>query len=164
MIKKPTRGGLTERLETAERRHFVLSERRKGSSYRQIASMAVDKFGAGHLPLGWDERYAAKDVSRELERLRSEVLENVENLRDLELQRLDSMQTALWPKAMNGDVKAVDRILRIMHRRSNYVKLEAAEHADTGAARMIADALRASAEQNRELFSLWDKELEEDSL
>ena len=48
-------------LETAERRAFVLKQRKGGATYRMIADAAIAKFGVERLPKGWDELYAYKD-------------------------------------------------------------------------------------------------------
>lgn len=54
----------------------------------------------------------------------SRVADAVEQHRTLELTRLDALQTALWEKAMNGDVKAALGVLRIIERRSRLLGLD----------------------------------------
>ena len=78
-------------LKTAERRAFVLQLRKAGATYRSIASACLSRFGADQLPAGWDERYAYKDVRRELDTLREQMSIDVEEIRTLELERLDSL-------------------------------------------------------------------------
>jgi hypothetical protein len=114
-------------LETAQRRAFVLKMRKSGLSYPQIAAMAVKTFGQEALPLGWDERYAYKDVKRELDKLTVEVGEAAEDVRALELQRLDDMLVGLWPQVakQSPNLGAVDRVLRIMERRAKIVGIDA---------------------------------------
>ena len=51
--------------------------------------------------------------------------EPADELRTLELARLDSLQSGLWDKAMGGNLKAVDRVLRIMARRAALLGLDA---------------------------------------
>src|SRR5205823_5555376 len=46
-------------------------------------------------------------------------------VRQLELERLDALQKSLWGKALAGDMPALDRILRIMERRSGLLGLDA---------------------------------------
>lgn len=112
-------------IETAERRRFVLELRKQGINYRQIADAAVSKFGAAVLPAGWDERYAYKDVARALEQIRTETAESADSIRTLELERLDRLMVALWPRASRADEHAIDRILKIMQRRAQLVGLDA---------------------------------------
>lgn len=112
-------------LTTAKRRAFVLQYRRGGATYQQIAKKAIGHFGAGALPKGWDERYAWKDVKRELDRLRNDMAEDAEEVRQMELERLLELQRALWGKAQKGDERAVDRVLKIMKRRADLLGLDA---------------------------------------
>jgi len=119
-----------EALDTAERRKFVLNLRQSGATYPQIAEQALRHFGKDKLPRGWDERYAYKDVKRELDKMRDEMAEATEQIRELELMRLDRMMLALWSQAINGHQGAVDRILRIMKRRADLTGLDAPKKID----------------------------------
>lgn len=47
----------------------------------------------------------------------------VEDHRSLELERLDAMQEALWPRAMGGSVSASQTILRIIQARGRLLGL-----------------------------------------
>ena len=46
-------------------------------------------------------------------------------MRELELRRLDKLLDAQWDKALNGDLGAVQAVLRIMDRRATYLGLDA---------------------------------------
>lgn len=124
MAKSVTSG---ETLATAERRAFVLALRKGGMTYRKIAAAAVQRFGIDQLPDGWDERYAYKDVMRELARLRETMAEDGETVRQIELDRLDRLTEALWSRATDGDEAAIDKVLRIMDRRAKYLGLNRPE-------------------------------------
>jgi len=50
---------------------------------------------------------------------------NLEELRDVELDRLDRMQLGIWPKAKDGDMRAIDTVLRIQDRRARLLGLDA---------------------------------------
>jgi len=118
-------------VDTAERRRFVLDLRITGMDYRTIARHAVAHFGVERLPRGWDERYAYKDVDRELTKMREEIAENVETIREQELLRLDRLMHALWHEAVGDNgAWAVDRILKIMKRRSDLIGLDAPKKID----------------------------------
>lgn len=114
-------------LATAERRAFVLRMRKAGATYAEIAEAALRQYGPEQLPNGWDERYAYKDVKRELDKLRNEIGDSAETVLTLELQRLDDLLKGLWPLAArkDPDLKAVDRILRLMERRARLLGLDA---------------------------------------
>jgi len=114
-------------LTTAERRAFVLVMRKTGATYRKIAAATASRFGADNLPEGWDERYAYKDVMRELARLRETMGEDGETVRQIELERLDRLTEALWPRAKDGDEAAIDKVLRIMDRRAKFLGLNRPE-------------------------------------
>jgi len=117
----------SDKLETAQRRAFVLQLRKAGVTYPNIARAAIEKFGVDRLPRGWDERYAYKDVKRELDKIRVEISESASNVLALELQRLDALLKALWAEAArkNPDHSAVDRVLKIMERRAKLLGLDA---------------------------------------
>lgn len=118
-------------IATAERRRFVLDLRKTGANYRDIAAAAIRRFGWERLPVGWDCRYAYKDVKREIAKLQKEIQGDAETIRALELERLDTLLYKLWlivhpPKgAQLYDIKtqfeALDRILKIMTLRLRYV-------------------------------------------
>jgi len=112
-------------LETAERRAFVFDLRRAGVQYREIADRAITKFGVDRLPQGWNGLYACKDIGRELERLRTEINESAQDLRQIEDERLNDILVSLWPQAMRGHLGAIDRVLRIMDRRAKLWGLDA---------------------------------------
>ena len=80
----------------------VLEARRAGASYAQIAS-TLDMPEAECRALG-DEALAAAAESLVFDAA-------------LEIDRVDRMQMAVWPKAMKGDPAAVDRALRLGERR-----------------------------------------------
>jgi hypothetical protein len=48
-----------------------------------------------------------------------------EEIRELELDRLDKMQTAIWGKVMQGDTQAIHTALKILDRRAKYLGLDA---------------------------------------
>ena len=112
-------------LETQERRRYVLDARKAGWTYLQIAEGAIERFGVDSLPQGWDERYAYKDVARELDKLKNLNNGLSEDVLQLELERLDRMLKAIWPDVTQGEYPAIDRALRIMARRAAFLGLDA---------------------------------------
>jgi hypothetical protein len=61
----------------------------------------------------------------ELTRQRVELGEAVHSVRQLELERLDLLQAAIWTDAMRGDLAAVGAVLAIMQKRSVLLGLHA---------------------------------------
>jgi hypothetical protein len=117
--------GTSDLLDTAERREYVLKMRRAGATYRDIAAAAVREFGIDNLPGGWGERYAHKDVKRELEKLRDQIADDAGAVRTLELERIDRMLLGIWTRAAQGDYSAIDRVLKLMKRRADLMGLDA---------------------------------------
>jgi len=119
--------GTSDLLATAKRRAYVLRLRKAGATYREIAGAALEKFGADQLPETWDCRYAHKDVSRELDKLRTVIGEDADEIRQMELERLNDMLKALYASATrrNPDYGAIDRVLKIMRRRAELLGLDA---------------------------------------
>jgi SOS-response transcriptional repressor LexA len=97
------------RLSAAEKARAALELRQAGASYEAIAEM-----------VGWKSKGAAhKAVMKALQETKAE---DVAELRALELRRLDSLlEGGLYRRARQGDVGAVDRVLRIMEARRRYV-------------------------------------------
>lgn len=50
--------------------------------------------------------------------------DEVEDVVNMELARLDALQLVAWRRAKDGDLAAIDRILKIMERRSQYLGLD----------------------------------------
>lgn len=119
-----------ELLATAERRKRVLELRKEGHDLRTIAARLEDECGAVALPNGWDSRYVSKDIHRALQKVRSDVDADARDVLRLELRRLDALQAAVFSDALNGDLKAFDRVLKAMKRRAKYLGLDEPEQID----------------------------------
>ena len=103
----------------AERALQALELRKAGASYESIARHC-----------GYASRSGAyQAVQRELRRTMQEPAEDV---RQLELARLDDLYRAMAPKALKGDTWSVDRCLKIMERRALLLGLDAKNDAGSG--------------------------------
>lgn len=99
---------------TAERRAKAIKMKIDGASYSEIATA-----------LGYSSRSAAHmDVKRSLEKHVIEEGLAIEAWRELELSRLDTLQQAIWPKAMSGDPRAIEASLKILDRRAKLLGLD----------------------------------------
>src|SRR5215510_14418499 len=120
-------------LAVLARRQYVLSLRRAGMTYDAIYQAAVRRFGA-ELPKSYNRWTVYKDVTEALEVLADEHLDNVRALRSLELERLDQLLFALYPRALGRpadltrgleavppDLAAVREVLAIQARRARYI-------------------------------------------
>jgi hypothetical protein len=93
---------------------LALELRKGGAPYREIART-----------LHVDLHTAHGDIAAELAALRDKTHEHAEQLRDLELQRLDRMTEGLWPQILKGSPPAVSAGVRVSERRSRLVGLDA---------------------------------------
>jgi hypothetical protein len=93
-----------------------------GASYEQIAKAC-----------GYQHRSSAMRIVRDLVKKWAPIdPTDAEALRDTELARLDRLQAAHWTKALKGDYRSTEMILRIMRRRAQLVGLDAALKIDGG--------------------------------
>jgi hypothetical protein len=91
----------------------ALALRKDGHSYQQIA-----KIQNCSVACAW------KRVQRSIERLREQVDEAAEHVRDIELARLDEAVLALMPRVRDGDDKAIASMIRAMERRAKMLGLD----------------------------------------
>jgi len=101
-------------IAVAERRLKALAYRKAGAPYRQIA----ETLNTSHPTIIRDIQVALAELA---EQQRAEAGE----LRTLENARLDSLQVAVWQQAINGSLKAIGMVLRIMERRARLNGLDA---------------------------------------
>lgn len=100
-------------IATIEREKRAVELRKAGLDYRTIASQLGLKSASS----------AHQIVQRALQRTLREA--GTEQVRDFEGDRLDRLQTAVWGRAMQGDIPAVNAVLRIMERRARLFGLDA---------------------------------------
>ncbi len=100
------------RLAALDREVAALDLRRAGCTYDVIARR-----------LGYSNRSGAWHAVRA--GLTATLQEPADALRAMELERLDRLQVAIWDKATSGNLRAVDRVLTIMKRRSALLGLDA---------------------------------------
>lgn len=101
--------------------HMAFQLRKAGASYELIASK-----------LGYANPKSAEGAIRN--RLKNMYKpDDVEEVVMMELARLDALQLVAWRRAQDGDLKAIDRILKIMERRASYLGLDKKEPVHEGA-------------------------------
>ena len=126
------------RLADRERQTRAVAMRAAGRSYADIAD-ALDYSSADT---------ARKSVAGLLDRVESDA---ADELRTLEGRRLDMLQAAVWPAALEGHLPAVDRVVRISERRARLFGLNrsrdlyAVDAESAVLAGQISDALAALA-------------------
>jgi hypothetical protein len=109
--KKQPRKSVEQTVQAIDRQLRALELRKAGASYKVIA----DALGYAH-PSGAAQAVVAA--------LKAVVREPAEEVRTLELERLDAALLAIWPAVRAGNFGAVDRVVRIMERRAKLLGLD----------------------------------------
>ena len=99
--------------ETWDRERQVIELRRAGLTFDVIAQQVGYSNASG----------AHHAYRRALQRTLNEA--GVDEMRQTELDRLDRLQRFAWTAAAQGDLKAIDAVLRIMQRRARLLGLDA---------------------------------------
>lgn len=113
------RGKAKEKGAILERQLQALEMRKSGFTYREIGK----RLGISHVQ-------AFKDVNDELKRLADERADSADELRQLELEKLDKYEANLTHWAEAGNVDAVKALLKVQERRSKLLGLDAPERKD----------------------------------
>lgn len=107
----------------------------------RIAGMSYSQIGK---EVGCCKQNAHRAVTKALAETRKRVGESAEQLRDIELKRLDALWMAMWSKAQTGDARAADTMIRVMKRRASMLGLDAPKKVEgdiTGALEVVAPQL-----------------------
>lgn len=108
----PESASSPRRIDAAEKRTRALQLRKAGATYDQIAQQ-----------VGYENRgNAYRAVMQELKELPKD---DAAEVLTLEVERLDQLLVALWPKAMKGDVRSAETVIRLMERRAKLLGLDA---------------------------------------
>jgi hypothetical protein len=101
-------------LDLKKRDARVFELRIQGNTFDQIASEVGFSGPSG----AWQAYQRVKE---------SHIFESVDEARQLELMRLDEMQFAIWDRAINGELPALQCVLKIMDRRAKLLGLDKPE-------------------------------------
>lgn len=125
----------SRKVTTAERRRQAVNLRMGGKTFEEIGQV-----------LGITKQSAYGLVVTALDHITAETAESAEQLRRLELERLDFMRNAIWGSVIKGDMQAVDRALRIGKRVSELLGLDAPTKTDltTGGETLNIKIIKAS--------------------
>jgi len=117
----------TNRVKAHDDQLEALNLRKAGLSYSEIAARTNYKTA----------QTAWRAVESALNRT---IREPAEDVRTLELERLDRLQLGAWPDASRGHLGAIDRVLRIMERRAKLLGLDAPDKQQhSGDLRIVMD-------------------------
>lgn len=90
--------------------------------YAQQLKMAGASWDEIAKSLGYANAQSAQTAVQKAKRVRSK--EEMEDIVDLELERLDMLQLTVWRQALAGDLKAVQTVLNIMTLRMKFLGTE----------------------------------------
>ncbi|WP_149264284.1 hypothetical protein [Actinomadura sp. K4S16] len=105
-----------KRAEVAARRNKAIQLRLAGVDWDTIAEQLGYRGGRGA---------ACKDVARALQERRADLDKTAEELRAVEVARLDRLQAAAWGLAVQGEPASLNAVLRIIDRRIRLLGLDA---------------------------------------
>lgn len=97
-----------------ERAEKALAMRRAGKSYAEIGKELKTNPGMVH-----------RMVKAQLREVIDTMKEEAEEVLEMELSRIDAMMAAIYPKALQGHLLSVDRVLRLMERRAAFLGIDA---------------------------------------
>lgn len=132
----------TQAITVEEFRLRALDLRREGKNFRQIAAQLAAEGGPTSLSRAYDL------VVEALNDLRTQCKEAAQDIRDIEIQRCDSMIEVLWlrlnatgagenakrPISARTAARLVDSILRIQDRKARYLGLDAPKRIEASGA------------------------------
>jgi hypothetical protein len=108
-----------KRTTTAERKAQALARRIGGFTFQQIADELKITRQAAH----------ALVVSA-LKELNEKTMESAAELKRLEMERLDTMRSAVWGGVLKGDLQSIDRALKISARLAALAGIDAPTKTD----------------------------------
>lgn len=125
------------KVRSTARSRAALDLRAQGLSYRDIA----DRLGIGRTT-------AHRYVTRELAYLAQECREDAEQIRTLELQRLDALYVIAARVASDGDLAGIDRCVKIAERRAKLLGLDQAQKVEHSGQVTWVDLVRVATDDS----------------
>lgn len=111
------------------KRESIVSRKRIRATLREQKALELRLSGKYYHEIATDMKMSIEGVRqcvlRAMDRLLVQVSETAEEVKQLELARLDAMLRGLWVKALRGDVRSIGAALSIMDRRARYLGLDA---------------------------------------
>ena len=101
------------KIESAQRQQKAIDLRLAGATFEKIGDA-----------LGVSRQAAHKMVGRAVSQMAEDNADAIERVRAIEVARLDRLLLGVWQPARSGDLRAVDRALKIMERRARLLGLD----------------------------------------
>ena len=109
-------------MSSTEARRITAAERRAQALDLRLAGYSFEAIGQ---QLGISKQAAYKHVSTALETLHTQTDNSAEQLRALELERLDALLKGCWTAATAGDSESTRVALKVLERRAKLLGLDA---------------------------------------
>jgi hypothetical protein len=107
--------GSYKKIYSQRRQAYVAQLRIAGFSFQRILqALRSNPEYAEYLPRYYDVPSVIKDVELEMERISKTTEDGSRQLRTLETERLDALQSAQWKKALEGDSRSGRLVLEII--------------------------------------------------
>ena len=120
------------KVPAAARREKALELRASGQSIRAIADQ-----------LGVSKSQVQRDIEKELQAAAADRKKIAGHIIDLELVKLDALEKTAWEHIQDGELSAIDRVLRSMERRAKLLGLDkTGEAGDAGSLDDLVAAIR----------------------
>jgi AraC-like DNA-binding protein len=103
---------MSQELQAIDKQALALKLRQAGTSYEEIAQV-----------VGYRSASGAYNAVRSA--MKKTLQEPADELRRVELARLDAAQAGIWSKVLAGDIKSIHAFLKISERRSRLLGLDA---------------------------------------
>lgn len=131
------------RVRRLNRERIVVEERIRGKKYREIAQIIAREEGS---PKPLCLAAISRLMSSAMAKQREHNIEAIEELRALELARLDKLIEGIWDNASTGDLDSIKQMLSILDRRYKLLNLEPPQRVDanihTAWAHLVVSAQR----------------------
>jgi len=122
-----------KKLEAANRCKLCVHYRLAGYTFVEIGEK-----------VGCSAKTAHKWVTKTLHEIQTTYRQDANSLRTQELQALDQLKQTLWAKGRQGNLQAIDRLLKISERRAKLLGIDAPdtyEHTGAGGTPLLAPVI-----------------------
>jgi hypothetical protein len=135
-------------IKAAQKRRTALELRAAGLSYEQIAEQMTS------MGMKMSERGVQSLITRTLDKMVQVDQKNADQVRQLELARLDQLMAILWPKVRSGDIKAIKEYRGCIDQRARLIGTYAAvKHEFHGKIEgLVGESEREEIEREHEAF------------
>ena len=109
-------------MATTKLQQYNIEDRRKRVAANLLAGLTYREMADA---LGVSIGTIARDVTLNLERLHRESILKTDAAVTLDLRRIDRIINAIWTKVVDGNLQAIDRMIKLLERRAKLLGLDA---------------------------------------